>query len=203
MRGKALVSCVVLSMLVLLGTLGHLALGQSWTPSGPIARFWLSAVLNTTINRMIIFGGSNNFQINKTQKDLNDVWWLNGAGTGRPLDWVPVRPLGTPPAPRLGHSAVYDSANDRMTIFGGGLGQTSPCANDVWVLTNAAQVAGTPSWTQLAPSGSAPAPRLVHTVVYDPNTNSMIIFGGDDCFSTYFNDVWVLSNANGLGGTPA
>jgi hypothetical protein len=29
----------------------------------------------------------------------------------------------------------------------------------------------------------------------------MIVFGGNDCFSTNFSDVWVLSNANGLGGT--
>lgn len=202
MRGKALVCCVAISVSVFFSTLGRLALGQSWTSSGPIARYLSTAVLNTTTNRMIVFGGTDLIGNTTAQTDRNDVWWLNGAGTGG-LNWVPVRPGGAPPAPRVGHSAVYDQTNDRMVVFGGGLGQSSPCANDVWVLTNAAHVTGTPIWTQLAPSGSSPAPRLVHTAVYDPTTNSMIIFGGDNCFSTFFNDVWVLSNANGLGGTPA
>src|ERR1039457_3882780 len=57
------------------------------------------------------------------------------------------------------------------------------------------------------PPGSAVTPRehnlFPDTAVYDPNSNRMIIFSGNDCFSTSYNDVWVLSNANGLTGTPA
>jgi hypothetical protein len=93
-----------------------------------------------------------------------------------------------------------------MIIFGGGLGNSSPCANDTWVLSNANSVSGTPAWTQLSPTGGPPAARLFHAQVYDPTSNRMIVFGGNNCFSgsssDFFNDVWVLSNANGLGGTP-
>src|SRR5262249_5332902 len=116
--------------------------------------------------------------------------------------WTALNPTGTPPSPRIQHSAVYDAANNRMIVFGGGLGSTSPCANDVWVLTDANGKSGVPAWVQLSPSGSSPAPRGHHGAVYDPNTNSMIVYGGHNCFSTDFSDVWVLSNANGLGGTP-
>src|SRR5208283_1103811 len=90
---------------------------------------------------------------------------------------------------------------------GGGLGNSSPCANDTWILTNANGVGGTPAWTQLNPTGSLPPARLFHQSVYDPVSNNMILFGGNNCFggdpADFFNDVWVLTNANGLGGAPA
>jgi len=101
---------------------------------------------------------------------------------------------------------VYDAVNSRMTVFGGGLGQSSPCTNEVWVLSNANRVGGTPAWTQLTPTGGPPVPRIFHTAAYDPATNRMIVFGGNNCFTAgaqFYNDVWVLTNANGLGGTPA
>lgn len=89
-------------------------------------------------------------------------------------------------------------------IFGGCEGACFPTANDVWVLTNANGLGGTPQWLRLSPLG-APSPRVRHTAVYDPGSNSMIIFagqtgGGFGCDT--FSEVWVLSNANGLGGTP-
>src|ERR1019366_2427734 len=65
---------------------------------------------------------------------------------------------------------------------------------------------GTPTWSQLSLSGAAPGPRIFHSAVYDPASNRMIVFGGNNCFTAgaqFYNDVWVLSNANGLGGAPA
>jgi hypothetical protein len=144
---------------------------------------------------MIVFGGEA-----VQGPNLNDVWWLTGAAPN--LTWTLAKPTGTAPAARFWHSAVYDSVSNDMIVFGGGLGHTSPCANDVWVLSNANGIGVTPAWNELSPSGTAPAPRAQHGAVYDPNTNTMIIFGGQDCFSTAFGDVWVLSNANGQGGTP-
>ena len=52
------------------------------------------------------------------------------------------------------------------------------------------------TWIQLSPPPPLPSPRNVHSAVYDTATNRMIIFGaGGNGFS---NDVWVLTNANGL-----
>jgi hypothetical protein len=73
-------------------------------------------------------------------------------------------------------------------------------ANDTWVLTGANGF-GTPAWNQLNPIGTLPSPRNGHSAVYDMTTNRMIVFGGlNGCGPQYDNDVWVLSNANGLGG---
>src|SRR5208283_2151774 len=64
--------------------------------------------------------------------------------------------------------------------------------------------ATSPSWTQLSPSGTAPATRESHTAVDDTTHNVMTIFGGyNDVNSVDTNDAWVLSHANGLGGIPA
>ena len=190
-RALALASC--LSLLVFART----ATAQSWAElGGPVARIGSSAVFDPRSGKMITFGGETS-----NHTDLNDVWWLvNPDGPG--LGWVQARPTGTKPAPRVEQSAVYDPVNDRMTVFGGGLGNASPCANDVWVLASASGASGTPAWMQLSPSGGPPSPRLRFSAVYDPDTNNMIVFGGNDCFSTNFSDVWILSNANGLGGTP-
>src|SRR6266567_4247855 len=163
---------------------------------GPGARWLNSAVYVPATNAMIVFGGAS-------LSHFNDVWKLTNAnGIGTPT-WAQITPLGNPHAPRLEHSAVYDPTTDRMMTFGGGLGNSSPCANDVWVLANASGVAGTPTWNQLNPSGAAPAPRLFLGSAYDSANNRLMIFGGNNCFQTNFNDAWVLTNANGLGGTPS
>jgi hypothetical protein len=199
MKKADLRSAVFCCLAVALATGGQ-ARAQVWTRSGPLARGLHSAVLDPTTNTMIVFAGLEQFTSGPVA-DLNDVWLLHSAGSSS-LDWALLSPSGTKPAPRLGPTAVYDPASNRMTIFGGGLGFSSPCANDVWVLTHANGKGGTPTWTRLTTAGTAPAPRKNGTAIYNSATNTMTIFGGDDCFSTDFGDVWVLSHANGLGGTP-
>jgi hypothetical protein len=39
-------------------------------------------------------------------------------------------------------------------------------------------------------------------VIYDPTSNHLTLFGGI-VSNTLYNDAWVLTNANGIGGTPA
>ena len=129
---------------------------QTWQPAGPSPRSSHSAVLDSTTNSVIVFGG-HEAPDNGGPVNLNDVWKLNSN-----LTWTALHPTGTAPQARLGHTAVYDSANNQMIVFGGGEGSTSPCANDVWELTNANGKGAVPTWTQLSPGGSAPAPRIQH-----------------------------------------
>src|SRR5260370_26939485 len=145
---------------------------------------------------MIIFGGLQTF----TNTDLNDVW-LGKTSTTLSDSFSALAPTGTPPQGRYGHVATYDPNSNRMTIFGGGLGLPAPCANDVWILDVANGRNGTPNWIAVTPSGTAPVARVYSGGAYDPTTNSLIVFGGSDCSTGYFNDVWVLSNANGEVGT--
>lgn len=174
----------------------------TWTqlsPSGgPSGRFTPSAVYNSTNNRMIVFGGND---VAPCCGSTNDLWVLTNAnGLGGSPVWTQLSPSGGPPTVRASHSAVYDASTNRMIVFGGG---SARLFNDVWVLSNADGLGGTPNWTQLSPTGGPPAPRFLHSAVYDPTSNRMIIFGGQTTTASQVNEVWVLSNANGLGGTPA
>jgi hypothetical protein len=172
-------------------------------PTGrpPSAREWHTAVYDAASNGMVVFGGTS------CSGDLNDVWILRNAnGLGGAPAWVHLEPTGEPPFMRVGHTAIYDAANNRMMVFGGGLGFGNPFFNDVWVLEHANGLGGNPAWVQLNPTGMPPSVREDHTAIYDVAKNQMIVFGGwrrEGLNQLYFNEVWILKNANGLGGTPA
>src|SRR5438132_5783572 len=187
------------------------AASPSWTllgPGGltfPLFRGGSTTVYDPSSNRVILFAGSSDDVGNPR---LNDVWvQTNANGLGGTGAWSQLLPSGALPQVRSQHSAVYDAANNRMIIYGGcGAVPTSngclPIADNVWVLSNANGLGGTPTWTQLFPTGGPPPARQSHQAVYDPGTNSMIVWAGqngalgENC-ATY-SDVWVLSNANGL-----
>jgi len=181
--------------------LGGAAVWTQLNPSGtpPAHREWHTAVYDAGSNHMIVFGG-----LASGKGLVNDLWVLENAnGLGGNAAWVRLMPNGAAPAPRAGHTAVYDPANNRMIVFGGGGGSACPCKNDVWVLLHANGLGGAPEWVQLTPVGFPPIDREDHTAVYDVAANRMIVFGGwrtSGPNAFYFNDVWVLQNANGLGG---
>jgi hypothetical protein len=149
---------------------------------------------------MIVFGGNEAFP----GTDRNDVWVLIDAnGIGSP-NWIQLSPTGTPPASRESSGVVYDPTTNRLIVFGGHQSQSSTNYinfNDVWALTNANGLGGTPQWIQIIPTGISPAARHLASAAYDPATNRMALFSGSDV-TTYFNDAWVLTEANGVGSTP-
>ena len=137
----------------------------------------------------------------------NQLWVLSNAnGLGGTPTWTQLSPTGGTPPGRHAAMSVYDPTTNSMIIFGGCLSGCTPAGNDVWVLSHANGKGGTPVWTQLAPSGAAPNPRINSSAAYDPATDRLMIFagqnGGGSACSTY-SDTWVLTNANGTGGAPA
>ncbi|MBI2591702.1 MAG: hypothetical protein HYW34_03440 [Candidatus Brennerbacteria bacterium] len=140
---------------------------------------------------MVIFGGGNNGSMDVPQ----DAWILTNAnGLGSPSEWHELSPSGSLPSRLERYAQAYDSLNNRFTVFGG-------CCfwiNALRVLINAVSF-NQSSWIQLFPSQPIPSIREVHAFAYDSNTNRLIIFGGGS-FLGQFNDIWVLTNANGLGG---
>ncbi|HLF06806.1 MAG TPA: kelch repeat-containing protein, partial [Thermoplasmata archaeon] len=172
----------------------------------PAPRSGHTALMDQANDRMIVFGGAN-------VDALNDVWVLaNASSSAGPMEWVEITPAGPAPAPRKFHSAVYDTAENRMVIFGGISSQYTPY-NDAWVLANANGLGGAATWTNLTPGGSPPSARYGHVAYLHPGSNWMGVIGGAPAESLA--DVWVLTNATGtsgfaqwmklwtLGGTPA
>lgn len=131
------------------------------------------------------------------------------ASTLQPLSaqsWIQLAPSGTLLNGRVGASAVFSPASNRLVVFGGYPVHTAspyPFLNDLWILSGA-NGAGSSSWQQAIAQGAAgsPSPRNAHSAVYDPTSNRMIVFGGSSSSGAY-NDTWVLTNADGTGGTPS
>jgi galactose oxidase-like protein len=160
-------------------------------------------------NRAILVGGEST----SPGVLLDDVWVLNNADgtTGSPV-WTQLSPQGSLPG-RENHGAIYDPQSNRLVVFMGvrigGCRSGDQCVYDpadVWILTNANGLGGTPVWSQLLATGTPPG-RLTNSLdqAYDPASNRLMVFGGwrvlDPAFpGTVLNDVWVLTNANGLGG---
>jgi len=174
-------------------------LKQTAFGTAPTKRMNSSAAYDPATNVLMVFGGTN-----CSGGYLSEVWTLSNAnGSGGTPVWTQLAPTGIGPAERENSSAIYDSANNILTIYGGDAGGNG--LSDVWTLANANGQGGTPQWTQLAPTGTAPAARTGQSAVYDTANNRMIIFGGINSVtgSGYMNDTWILTNANGLGGTPS
>lgn len=85
------------------------------------------------------------------------------------------------PAHGHGDFAVYDSSIGKVTSFGWKYDVTwtyDPVAN---------------AWTEFHPAGDIPPQRQLGSLVYDPGTEKVILFGGSYGTGTdeeYFNDTW-------------
>ncbi|MBI5708887.1 MAG: hypothetical protein HZC42_01050 [Candidatus Eisenbacteria bacterium] len=154
---------------------GLLAAGSS-----PPPRSFYAATYDALRNRLLIFGGGPYTGL------FNDVWALPLSGTSQ--IWTQIVGAGAAPAPRWGPVAVYDSARDRLIITSGSLDGGYSVSNDVWALS----LSGTPAWTQLAPSGSAPPSRMLAAAIYDPTVDRLLLYGGY-AGGGALGDVWGLS----------
>jgi hypothetical protein len=166
-----------------------------WNPlvQTPPAHVFPTAIRDVPGDRLVMFGGLIG---NPLLPSTNDTWVK---GLGDDGTWQQLAPGGALPAPRNGHTAVYDPQNQRMVVFGGA---DQGYFNDTWSLS----LAGFPTWTQLHPAGSLPAPRWGHSAIYDPIGKRMLVFGGGSTGTgngvVVLNDVWSLSLNGPLAWTP-
>lgn len=141
----------------------------------PSARYHHEAVYDQRGGRMIVFGGWDG-------SHLSDVWALTLVGAPT---WTQLLPSGPAPSGRTGPTAVYDSNEDRLVIFGGGNANV-PELNDTWALG----LSPNPTWTQLLPTGEPPLERGASAAIYHPENHRMLVFGGSTAY--YLNDTWAL-----------
>ena len=103
-----------------------------------------------------------------------------------PLYWRELSHLTNHPVARSFHAMVYDSARDRVVLFGGS-NNSNVVLGDTW------EFDGT-QWQQRFPAHSPPA-RMRHAMTYDTARGVTVLFGGDlgtDPLQTqpFTNDVW-------------
>ena len=110
--------------------------------------------------------------------------------------WTELLPPTAPPV-RVAFSYVRDPVRNRLIIFGGAAAPGVVFQNDTWALS----LSEPPTWVELTPSGGPPPGRSLHSAIYDPVRDRIIIFGGagtNPSPNHYMNDVWALD----LSGTP-
>lgn len=168
---------------------------QQLTPLGaaPAARAAHVAAYNWRTNRLIVFGGHDCFAPN-----FDDVWVLRGAnGLGESARWAKLDPEGPSPAGRSYLAGAYDVRHNRLIVVGGV--DADSAFSDVWLLHNADGTRARPRWQRLETSGDRFPPRTGHTAVYDPDLNTLVVFGGMEA-AARMAGLAILRGANGLDG---
>jgi N-acetylneuraminic acid mutarotase len=95
--------------------------------------------------------------------------------------WTDLNPTNPPPG-QIMHVLVYCSSIRKMIMFSGA--DFRGPFDDTWSYDPAAN-----TWTKLAPSGGSPPPRQQYAMVYDPDTDKVILFGGGRG-QPLFNETW-------------
>jgi hypothetical protein len=112
--------------------------------------------LDTTRDRMLLFGGGNDVAV-----FTNDVWELSFPGGG--AQWRMLAPTGETPPPRDRTTGAYDPVYERLVIHGGGWNGD---INDTWALEFNDQA--TPTMLSLRGADAAPDRVQLSWVGADP-----------------------------------
>jgi len=163
-----------------------------WTLLGsqPPGRDGHGFVYDSEADRFIVFGGA----ITATGF-TNSTWSYDYANN----TWANITPR-VGPSPRAGAGMAYDSAADRVILFGGVISNTGS-VGDTWVFDYSND-----TWTNRTP-GTAPAARGLPDMVYDSSGDQTILFGGvgrlgplgDTWSYDYPSNTWTIINANSPG----
>jgi len=129
------------------------------TPSG---RYEARMVWDPAIHRAVLFGGLTAIDAGtKMQYELADTWEWTGTR------WLQVFPPHNPPA-RAAESMIFDSARNRVVIFGGREGKLN--LNDTWSFDGN-------DWTPIN-TANAPSVRELAGAAYDSARDRIVLFGG-------------------------
>jgi hypothetical protein len=152
--------------------------------AGPIGRIYHGTAFDPGAQHIYVFGGLHDW--GTSHELLNDLWriWLQGSHNApRGVQRVPV--VGPSPSPRAGATLIFDTARDRLVLYGG------DASGEVWTI----DPSGAATWTQIAVAGGPPPARSGHVAIYDPVGDRMVVFGGIDAAYDYLVDTWALDLA--------
>ena len=138
---------------------------RRWTEVGaaspkPPARFGHTLLFDPVRNRLIVFGG-------QARGFFNDVWAFDIARGA----WQQIGRDEAGPSQRYGHSAIYETARDRMIVSHGFT--DAGRFDDTWAFDLANN-----TWRNISPSGTRPLRRCLHHAAYDAANNQMYLYGG-------------------------
>jgi len=147
--------------------------GTAWTQkstTGPSARFRHTMAFDSVRGVTVLFGGVDTSGPGGSFVAKGDTWEWDGTA------WTSFGTTG--PSARESSAMAYDSARQKIVLFGGDNG--SPRLGDTWERT------GT-TWAQVFASG--PSARSGHAMVYAGSCGT-VLFGGYDNTVGSKNDTW-------------
>jgi hypothetical protein len=152
---------------------------DNWTQMNPSPKPSLrhghAMVYDSANNKVVLFGGWDAL-------GRDDETWVYDLASDT---WTEKSPTSSPSV-RERHAMAYDSANNKVVLFGGII--TGGIDNDeTWLYDTASN-----TWTQKMPS-TKPTARAYHTMVYDSANNKIVLFGGHD--TDYDDETWLYDTA--------
>lgn len=137
---------------------------EEMSPSfAPDARYGASITYDTESDRVLIFGG--NLDATTTSNTFFDTWAYD-YNTDR---WIELSPV-IHPSDRYTGKMVFDSESNKTVLFGGYPFASSK--DNTWLFDYDDN-----NWTQANPTPH-PNGRFRHQIVYDSESDSVIMFGG-------------------------
>ena len=157
--------------------------GSRWrklATSGPLPRTF-AAVAHDPTNQLVFVYGGNRALFGRGQPGdtlLSDFWRWDG------VRWTQIASDG--PGARAEAALAYDSARRKLVLFGGyrGFGPQRVRLGDTWEWDG-------DRWRLVRESG--PSPRNNAAMVYDPDRNVTVLFGGSD--GTASGETWEWNGA--------
>ena len=154
---------------------------NSWTNMNPTTSpgllYAFGMAYDSESDRVVLYGGkykSNSITILKTET------WVYDFNTN---NWTNMDPP-TNPGQRNRFQMTYQSQWDRVVLFGGDkIGATY---DDSWTYDYNAN-----NWTKLEPNNH-PSQRYYSELVYDDESERIILFGGSDVNGSSLNETWSL-----------
>ena len=169
--------------------------GSDWYPvntaNAPSARYEGTLVYDANSSVYLLYGGWTSPLSVGTAN--NETWQFNGT------TWTQLSPA-TSPGGRWKHGACFDTARNRMVLFGGAPSGLVGASNQTWEFN------GT-TWLQVATTGN-PGPRENFAIAYHAALGRTVLFGGVDPLTGLSNQTWLYNGATStwtqvVGGGPS
>ena len=150
--------------------------GETWTlraSGGPGAREGASLAYDATRGAVVLFGGALGTEI------MGDTWEWDGQ------TWKQLATVG--PHARFNADMEYDPARQRVVLCGGHFVSTdsgdSSFYGDFWEWDGH-------EWSEIPLDEPNPGVRVATSLVPDPQTSQLLMFGGAGLSQGFFTDLW-------------
>lgn len=150
---------------------------NSWMPTPVTSRTPVARAQHTAVwtgKKLIVWGGENGINTPQVQgRVLNDGGMFDPAS---PEGIDPWEPIGGIIEPRSFHTAVWTGS---VMIVWGGCSRNVPfmyCSN--YFDDGAVFNPQTKEWSKIEAEGTPPSPRMLHTAVWIPGRQMMVVWGG-------------------------